>query len=298
MALDIPTKVGNAKIAQIDDLDMYCQLERLQGPTRFIVKEVYDNALLAELNGNNKYQALFEAMMYKTLIANGDSPLYLSNMETLELFEEVNENFKIACNKDAMAQLGEDYANFADMGQVAYKILKQWTKRRLEIMELRGIVTTARGFRLYSRVNEYILTTNVAIDSELEKVCQEIYHRAVVEVMPMGWHGEWVGADKWRKFESKIKELVEEEFDGEFYDLKPITIIFPPRKQYLVEVLDKMYSETPELVAINNESCRKILETTQLDKYTENERKNLVDISIKQRPEIKLKKLLNKKESD
>lgn len=298
MALDVPIKVGNAKIAQIDDLDMYCLLERLDSPTRYVVKEVYDSTLLSELNGNNKYQALFEAMMYKTLIANGDSPLYLSNMETLELFEEVNENFKVACNRDAMAQLGEAYANFADMGQVAYKILKQWTKRRLEIMELRGIITTARGFRLYSEVNDYIITTNISIDSELEKICQEIYHRAVVEIMPEGWHGEWVGAERWRRFEDKIKELVREQFDGDFYDLKPITIIFPPRKQYLIEVLDKMYTDMPELALINNESCRKILETTQLDKYSESERKRLVNISIKQEPEIKLKKLLNKKESD
>ena len=165
-------------------------------------------------------------------------------------------------------------------------------------MELRGIITTARGFRLYSESNGYIITTNVAIDSELERVCQEIYHRAVVEMMPIGWHGEWVGADRWRKFESKIKELVREQFDEDFYDLKPITIIFPPRKQYLVEVLDKMYADMPELALINNESCRKILETTQLDKYSESERKRLVNISIKQEPEIKLKKLLNKKESD
>ena len=115
-ALDIPTKVGNAKISQIDDLGMYCRLEQLSSPTRYVVQEVYDGVLLAELNGNNKYQALFESALYRALIENGDSPLYLSNMETLELFEEVNENFKIACNRDVMAQLGEDYANFADMG--------------------------------------------------------------------------------------------------------------------------------------------------------------------------------------
>ena len=59
-----------------------------------------------------------------------------------------------------------------------------------------------------------------------------------------------------------------------------------------------MYADMPELALINNESCRKILETTQLDKYSESERKRLVNISIKQEPEIKLKKLLNKKESD
>lgn len=78
-----------------------------------------------------------------------------------------------------------------------------------------------------------------------------------------------------------------------------LTVIAPaPREQYLRERLKDLYAETPELKLINNESCRKILETTQLDKYSESERKRLVNISIKQEPEIKLKKLLNKKESD
>ena len=70
-ALDVPTKVGNAKISQIDDLGMYCRLEQLSSPTRYVVQEVYDGALLAELNGNNKYQALFESALYRALIENG-----------------------------------------------------------------------------------------------------------------------------------------------------------------------------------------------------------------------------------
>lgn len=296
-ALGVPIKSSNAKTAQLNDLDMYCRLERLYAPTRYIVQEVYDETLLSALNGNNKYQAIFEAALYRELIANGDSPLYLSNMEMLELFEEVNENFRIACNKEMMLQLGDDYACFADMGQVAYKILKQWTKRRIEIMETRGIISTARGYRLYADVDGYIIINNVPIDSEEEKICQEIYHRAVVEIMPPDWHGEWVGLDKWQKFEERIKQLVINKFNGEFYDMKPITIIYPPRKQYLIEVLNKLYSDRPELAAINNESCRKILETTQLDKYSDVDRKRLVNISIKQSPELKLKNMINKKES-
>ena len=115
--------------------------------------------------------------------------------------------------------------------------------------------------------------------------------------MPPDWHGEWVGLDKWQKFEERIKQLVINKFNGEFYDMKPITIIYPPRKQYLIEVLNKLYSDRPELAAINNESCRKILETTQLDKYSDVDRKRLVNISIKQSPELKLKNMINKKES-
>lgn len=298
-ALNMPIKNGYAKTTQLADLEMYCQLERLSSPTRFAVKEVYDGDLLEALNGHNKYQALFEAALYQALINNHAEQLCLSNMEMLEMFEEVNENFRLACNKEAMSELGEDYIHFADMGQTAYKILKRWTQRRLKAMETRGIIITRRGYRLYSETPEgYIITTNVQPDSELEQTCQEIYNRAVREIMPQGWAGEWVGLQVWFKFESKIKKLTAERFDEHYIDLKPITIISPPREQYLREQLKDLYTETPELKLINNESCRKILETTQLDKYSESERKRLVNISIKQEPEIKLKKLLNKKESD
>lgn len=78
-----------------------------------------------------------------------------------------------------------------------------------------------------------------------------------------------------------------------------LTVIAPaPREQYLRERLKDLYAETPELKLINNESCRKILETTQLDKYTTIERKRLVDISIKQAPKLKLKQLLNKEDEN
>lgn len=298
-ALNMPIKNGYAKTTQLADLEMYCQLERLSSPTRFAVKEVYDGDLLEALNGHNKYQALFEAALYQALINNHAEQLCLSNMEMLEMFEEVNENFRLACNKEAMSELGEDYIHFADMGQTAYKILKRWTQRRLKAMETRGIIITRRGYRLYSETPEgYIITTNVQPDSELEQTCQEIYNRAVREIMPQGWAGEWVGLQVWFKFESKIKKLTAERFDEHYIDLKPITIISPPREQYLREQLKDLYTETPELKLINNESCRKILETTQLDKYTTLERKRLVDISIKQSPRLKLKQLLNKEDEN
>ena len=298
-ALNMPIKNGYAKTAQLADLEMYCQLERLSSPTRFAVREVYDGDLLEALNGHNKYQALFEAALYQALINNHAEQLYLSNMEMLEMFEEVNENFRLACNKEAMSELGEDYIHFADMGQTAYKILKRWTQRRLKAMEARGIIITRRGYRLYAETPEgYIITTNVQPDSELEQTCQEIYNRAIREIMPLGWAGEWVGLQVWLKFESKIKKLTAERFDEHYIDLKPITIISPPREQYLSERLKDLYTETPELKLINHESCRKILETTQLDKHTTIERKRLVDISIKQSPRLKLKQLLNKEDEN
>lgn len=297
--LKMSTKTGGAKSNQLADLDMYCRLERLLSPTRYAVREIYDVELVQALNGNSKYQAVFEAAMYQALLANGTQQLYVSNMELLELFKEVNENFRLACNKDAMAEMGETYAHFADMGQIAYKILKRWTQRRLKVMEIRGVIIVRRGYRLYSETPDgYILTTNVIADSDKEKLCQEIYNQVVREVMPKGWGGEWVGLTTWLKFERRIKELTAYHTHGQYTDLKSIYIISPPQEQFIRERLDELYSATPELQVINNESCRKILETTQLDKFTTVERKRLVDISVKQNPKLKLRQLLNKEDEN
>lgn len=291
--LKLPIKTGGAKNNQLADLDMYCRLERLASPTRYAVREIYNVELIQALNGNSKYQAVFEAAMYQALLANGAQQLYLSNMELLELFKEVNENFRLACNKDAMAELGEPYVHFADMGQIAYKILKRWTQRRLKVMETRGVIIVRRGYRLYSETADgYILTTNVTADSDQEKLCQEIYNQAVREIMPNEWSGEWVGLTVWLKFEKRIKELTAYRTNKQYTDLKSVYIISPPKEQFIRERLQDLYSAMPELQAINNESCRKILETTQLDKFTTNERKRLVDIGIKQSPQIRLNQLI------
>ena len=117
--LNLKIKTGNAKVSQLNDLQMYCQLNKLDGPTRYMVEEVYDDVVLGLgiLNKNNKYQLLFEAAIYQAFLNNNGEPLWVSNMEMLRLFQEVNENFSYACNSEVMRKLGEEFAYMAEMSQ-------------------------------------------------------------------------------------------------------------------------------------------------------------------------------------
>lgn len=289
--LNLKYKGGEAKSHQLDQLNLYCELEVLSKPTKYIVKKVYDNAvnIFEQLHGNNKYQDLFEGAMYQALLNNNCKPLYMSNMEMLSLFNEVNENFSYCCNEYYMGLLGGSYLTLNEMSQIAYKILREWTKRRMRQMEARKVILTRQGFRLYSKINQAYIIYNVDIDSEKEKMCQEIYDRAAKEVLPEDWHGEWVQAWRWEKFEERIKELVYEYSHGDYCDLKPITIISPPREEYLIEILNKIYNKIPELQEINKEAVNKIFNTTQLNKFSGEDRVMLIDISIKENPQVLLK---------
>lgn len=296
--LSISYKNGASKQKQLEDLSLYCDLEILDKPTRYVVRAVYDGEIIAQINGNNKFQDLFEGAMYQALLNNGGKPLHMSNMEMLQLFNEVNENFSYACNEYYMKLLGGKYLRLNEMSQITYKILRQWTKRRMEQMEARRVIITRKGFRLYRRWHDAYIITDVPADSQNEQICQMIYDKAAKEILPENWHGEWVQAWKWENFEKRIAELTEEYFDGEYINMKPITIISPPKETYLLEVLNTIYNKIPELQNINAEVRHKIFTTSQLDKYTGEDRKMLVDISIKENPAISLKYKIKQKNEE
>lgn len=299
--INLKIKSSDSKTAQLNDLQMYCQLNKLDGPTRYVVEEVYDDVVLGLgiLNKNNKYQLLFEAAIYQAFLNNNGEPLWLSNMEMLKLFQEVNENFSYACNSEAMRKLGEEFAYMAEMSQVVYKILRQWTKRRIEFMEKRDIVILRKGYRLYiqcyGQYGPYKVSHNVSIGSQEEKICQEIYEQAVKEKMPEQWEGEWVPDWKWVDFERHIGKLTKERFDNEYCDLRHITIISPPTKEWLESRLMETYSKIEDLTGINQEACQKIMTTTQLDKNTGEERRKFVEVNMAIRPTISLKEKLKEK---
>lgn len=303
--LNIPTKQGDSKTSQLSNLQLYCQLDKLTSPTRYVVVETYDKELLSVLKYNNKFQLLFDAMIYNTFLENKGKPLYLSHMEILKLFKEVNENFSYACNSEHMRKMGGEYIYMSEMSQTVYKILRQWTKRRIKHMEARKIILLSQGFRLYipvvGKYGLYKVIHNVDIDSPEEKACQEIYNQAVEEIMPEGWGQEgknWVAEWKWKAFEKRIAELVKERFDGKYIDMREIIIMRPPSIEWLESKVNKIYSEISNLTDINIEACRKIMETTQLDNNTGAERKKFIEINMALCPPIKFKEELIKKNEE
>lgn len=306
--LGMESRSGNSKISQLNQLKIYCRLEVLRSPTRYVVKEVYGAELaflgLDTVHGNNKYQLLFEAALYQEFIRKDGESLYLSDMDFLKLFNEINENFAYTCSLKNMIKLGEEYIFMTPMGQTVYKILRQWTRRRLEIMEKRKVILTRDGFRLYKKVRvdqgkEITMIKNVPMESEEEKICQEIYNEACEEIMPEDWNTYekgryWVSEQRWIEFERKIRELVAKRFEGRYVDMKCIKIISPPTLSWLNEKVEKLKEQINrfEIDKINIEAQKKVMETKQLDQHTNEERKKFIEINMKKEPPVLFKEAL------
>jgi len=291
-AINIPVKTGNSKIAQLRDLDMYCQIDRIEGTKKYIISEVYDEAVLRELNGNDKYQAVFEASICQMFLENGDNPLYVSYMDMLKGFNEVNFNFPLLCNSSNLKYLDASYSSFPQIGQSAYKILKEWTRDRIERMNSRGVAIKRDGFRLYSHFGKTIIIHNVKMESEEEKICQQIWNIAVNRIMPEEWNGGWVKLETWEKFEKEIRKLTIEFFQGQYDDLKKIIILSPPRQSYVKEILKNLYNKNPDLKSINEEAGRKVLESRSKGLITQKQKdkENFVEIAMKENPKIDIRK--------
>ena len=300
--LNIPVKNGTSKRSQITELQNYCELEtnKAQYPIKYTVLEVYPRPF--KFLSSNEYQFLFEAVVYQAFVENKGQELYLSNTELLLLFKEINQNFSYTYNKDTLAVLGEEYLYMADMGKVVYKILRQWAKRNIQRMDIRGAISAIDGFRLYSKHygqhGPFVIGHNVKIDSGLHKKCLALYNEVVDLVMPKGWAGEWVGEKLWAEFEKAIQKRIhdEPEFNHAYYDLKKITVIYPPTDEWINKKLIRIYKElkNPDIQRLNEEACHKIMSTTQLKDFFDNDRRFFIDTNIIQQPKIDFKAELKK----
>lgn len=316
-AIDI-SKVGTRqKINQLKQLQMYCEFEILSKPTRYVIKEVYENEIKAfsKINGNNKYQMMFDAIVYQTFLENDGQPIYVSTLDMLQLFSEVNENFVYTCNFENMAKLGEDFIYFTEMGRIAKKMLGQWTNDRLNNMAVRSFIVKEKAYRLYiehkGQYGKFRVRHDVNIDSELGKQCMAIMAQAIEEVVPEKYIQKatdknkddnnknkmlWMPLPIYNTLHIRIAQLVQEKFNGAYCDLKEISVLKPPEGQWIYKKLTEIYKEIPALHEINTEACRKILSSSSasLDKFTGLERKRFIEINIKPEPKISLKGELEK----
>lgn len=311
-ALDIPRLGTRQKVNQLKQLQMYCEFEILSKPTRYVVNEVYEKEIKAfdKINGNNKYQMMFDAVVYQTFLENNGQPIYVSTTDMLRLFAEVNENFVYTCSAENMAKLGEDFIYFTEMGQIAKKMLGQWTKDRLDNMAVRSFIVKEKAYRLYTQhkgqYGTFRVRHDVSIDSELGKQCMAIMAQAIEEVVPDKYIQKatesnqnkvlWMPLPIYNSLQARIAQLVQEKFNSEYCDLKEISVLKPPEGQWIYKKLTEIYKELPALHSINAEACRKILTSTSenLDKFTGAERKRFIEVNIKPEPKISLKAELEK----
>lgn len=312
---------GNKKLAQLKDIREYCDLEEIQVGnskiTKYRVNEIYPKAII-ELNGllnTNKFQLFFEAIIYNKLLdqikdKSKSDYLYLSNTELLEICHEVNDNFHYLLNYDYMAENYPDKLYMAEMAPIIHKILVQWTRRRIEKMEARGIIDIEKGYRLYKKQEfrnkdnqliEYYTYENVIEPNKQAKV-REINARAIYDTIPDKFfeekdnkevHLAYLPGDLFQAYKNRLHELLHEAYPYENYtDLKRILVIKPPTDNFLFFLLEKIYGELVKLGVdvINNEACRKILHTSQLNNYKNEQRAEFIDTNIKLLPEISFRR--------
>lgn len=316
-ALNIPRLGTRQKVNQLKQLQMYCEFEILSKPTRYVINEVYEKEVRAfeKINGNNKYQMMFDAIVYQTFLENGGRPIYASTLDMLKLFAEVNENFVYTCSAENMAKLGENFIYFTEMGQIAKKMLGQWTKDRIDNMAIRNFIVKEKAYRLYTQhkgqYGMFRVRHDISVDSELGKQCMAIMAQAIEEVVPEKYIQKateknktdsnqnkvlWMPLPIYNSLHTRIVQLVQERFNGTYCDLKEILVLKPPENQWIYKKLTEIYNQIPALKEINKEACRKILASTSsgLDKFTGEEKKKFVEINIKENPQFSLKEKLEK----
>lgn len=325
--LCLPTLYGNSKIKQLQELGTICQYEMTTKPTRYCIIEIYPEAIetFEILNGNDKFQPLFEAALYQILLDNNsDEPLYVSNLDLMKLFMEVNENFIYSCDLQNIIKLNkEEYLYMPEMGGLAYNVLKNWTKAKIERMQERHIINVARGYRLRKQIlgadgRFYTKTYNTPFGSPIYKKCATIYAEAYEEAYTEAglepikiteniFEGNSLAKEKNKKkvkhlpksFYDYIRRLIQkktrEVFKEEGYsDITEAYIISPPEQKWLIEKLRKVYEQYPALEVINEEACRKIMEYKKFSEYTLEQKEEFIKINMAPNPPFKFKQELKK----
>lgn len=279
-------KSSYSKEAQLKELRCYCDLNIIttskSRTALYMIDEVYPQAVkFMKIIGESKTLRYFEATLYQAIVQNKKNPLYLSNMEMLRLFKEVNDNFELLGKKKKNNEENKIEPYLIEMGEVVYRILHRWTSRKIKAMEGRMVIIPRKGFRLYTQANNVYTKVDIPPESELEHFCRSLYDEVADKILGKEWRGEWVPEWLWRSFEKELAAEVMLKTKGRYCNLKVITIMSFPSDKWIQQKLDQIYGAIPVLNEINEEACRKVLNTKQLNDFTEDQRRGFVDWGIK-----------------
>ena len=182
---------GKAKVAQIKEWQLFCDLEITNKPTRYIIHAVYRNNLecYEQMERRRDLQPLFDATLYEWIKSNHYNTIYASYPEILKALSIVNENFPYMLDISNMKALGKQYEIYPNIAQDAYRILKEWARRTLAKSAQRATILVRYAFRLIRVTYDvdgvvYRTKTDAPLGSKLEQQCQAIYAQAAQEVMP------------------------------------------------------------------------------------------------------------------
>lgn len=272
-------KSGNSKIAQLKQLSQIADIEVVKSPTRYIIHKVYSQS------HPHPHQGEIEYLIMAMLEANGYKDLYLTNSQLLEYLALVNENFRALKNPKIRKKLPLETASLYPSASKAGEILTKWVKRALERMERKGLILHRMGFCLICQSERGGGTRieQVPMQSWLERQVLRCYRKAY-EGLNLSYKdgaANWVPlslkAAFYRRFDEALandpilKELGLGVIGG--YRANIITC----EKQGVMKEIEN----TRARQSLNDESCRKIGATKQLDYMTSENRKRLIEEVIK-----------------
>lgn len=281
--LDIPAKSGKAKIYQLKDLALYCNIQTSSNPTRYTITEIYDKALLPS---KAKFQTPMEIIIMQLFKANNYETLYLTNSRLLEYMKLVNSNYKIIKNPKLREKLPFGTEILYDSASKSGEILMKWLGRALEKMEGCGLLKWRKGYCLISKNiidgEEYISVFNVPLDSEEEKDIMECQRQAYIKLnLKYDKVHRWVPVGMKAQYQTQFDKEISKAFNGEFDGGFQVNVLTPNVKG-IKEILTTYESEQ----MLNQEAQRKIKETKQLDYLTGYDRDRLIKEIIMRPPSI------------
>ena len=290
-SLDIEQKTGNSKLAQIAELQKYCDLKKIDGTQRYAVGSYfgYDVANFVDYLNADEQQLLFDCALYQEFLKHPDQPLYLSGTEMLLLFNEINQNFLTTFDRQAITAVKPSFAYMSDMSQIVYRILHQWAMRRIDNLDKRRLVLRRRGFRVYTiqdvKQDHIVTKHNVEPNSDLERRCQKVWSEAYNAATGQTYTEatmDWMPEAKWVKFKTELNKRTRAEFEQEGYvDIRPVMILSPMSADWLKKTVDYILTTVGKPAIINQQAKQKVLYTTQLDAIcTNNQRKEFIAWNI------------------
>lgn len=282
-ALNIPIKSGKSKTYQLKNLSLYCDLQTLSNPTRYIITEVYDQSLLPS---KSKFQIPMEILIMQLFKANNYQTLYLTNSRLLEYMKLVNSNYHIIKNPKLRHKLPFETEHLYTGASKSGEILMKWLGRTLEKMEKYGLLKWRKGYCLVKKDSigdgEYTYVMNVPLDSDLEKDIMECQRQAFIKLnLQYDSKHHWVPIGMKAQYQAQFDREIFKAFNGAFSGGFQVNVLTPNTKG-IKEILTTYESEQ----IINQEAQRKIKETSQLNYLTGAERDKLIKEIISRPPSI------------
>lgn len=236
-AIDLPIKSSNSKTKQLNELEMFCAIKKLSSPTRYVIIEVYDEVMpfFKAFNKSSEMQLVFEGCLYQEFYNNGCQPIYLSSMQLLKLFTQINDNFSFAYNDEKMEEVSKktsvDYTYMPTIAKRVYIFLKDWADRMVANMVKRSAIDVQYGYRLY-RVIEVKgkpihQTKDIPVGTDEHKQCMAIYENNIVKFFGRNWNGGWVDNVLWNNFQKAVNADIQELYNGEWKEMKRVKVYSP-----------------------------------------------------------------------